>query len=240
VVVTRDPISTKEARRLGCQVVRECPDIAWTFENGRVGSEVLPARLPSVGRYGVVIVSGETPKLDDVFLARLGELSRRVLDEGLVDTLVVALQSLEDRAVTSRFVRSRDPRYILLDDDFSPEELMALYRDARFLMGRRLHAGVFALLGGTPTILFSTDGVKTDGVMSELGLSDRVFPYPDFPVEDAHRLLVTMLEHHEGEKKAILEKVSAARRRAERELGAIAALLRVEAPAPAIGLEATT
>ena len=143
---------------------------------------------------GVVVLSGTGRERDALFLDRVRQLSRRILDEGLVDRLVVPLQSLEDSAISARLLRSLDdPRCVGIEDDLSPEELMRFYRGARFLVGRRLHGGLFAMLVGTPVILFATDGVKTHGVMSALGLSSRVAPYPDFHVEQVHGALVDLL-----------------------------------------------
>jgi polysaccharide pyruvyl transferase WcaK-like protein len=228
-VVTRDPISTAEAARLGCRDVRECPDIVMTFDESRIDFRYPQEQLRSAGVYGVVVISSETRKLDEVFLERLGALTERILRDGLVDRLVLTVQSMEDARITSRFLRSQnDPRYILVEDDLSPEESMGIYKGARFLIGRRLHAGLFALLGGTPIVLFSTDGVKTDGVMRELGLSNRVDRYPDFSVDEVHRLLVTMTQREEEEKEIVGKRVEEARRRAVAKLSALGRQLQAE------------
>ncbi|HYO45806.1 MAG TPA: polysaccharide pyruvyl transferase family protein [Gemmatimonadota bacterium] len=230
VVVTRDPISTEEAKRLGCGSVIEAPDIAWTFDERRVRVDVRPP-ASSGERYGVLVLSDETAALDDIFVRRVGELSDRLLNEKVVDRLVVVLQSHEDRAITTRFVTQRaDPRLTLIAADLAPEELMGIYGGAEFLIGRRLHAGVFALLVGVPVLLFSTDGVKADGVMQELGLADRVVRYPDFSVEEVHRRLVAMVGNREAERTAIRDAVRRARVRAAAGLSAVAGLLQVGKP----------
>jgi polysaccharide pyruvyl transferase WcaK-like protein len=226
-VVTRDPISTREARRLGCDAVREVPDIVVTFDEGRIPAA--SASAPAAGRYGVVVPSPETPELDAVFLARLGELCRGLLG-GRVERLLVPLQSHEDEAISRRFVAAiGDPRVELVDEDLSPEELMALYRNAEFLVGRRLHAGVFALLVGIPVALFGTDGVKAEGVMQELGLADRVFRYPDFPVEEVRRVIEEMMEGPQ-ERARVRDAVGRARARASAGLDWIAEGLRDGVP----------
>lgn len=224
VVATRDPISTEEAKRLGCGCVREIPDIAWTFDERRADAGT--QWTPSGERYAVVVLSDETPALDEIFLDRVGQLSVRLLKERVVDRLLVVLQSHEDRAITTRFVAQReDPRVTLIDADLSPEELMGIYGGAEFLVARRLHAGVFAMLAGIPAVLFSTDGVKADGVMRELGLGDRVAPYPDFSLEEVHRQVVTMVRDREAERSAVRETVRKARERTVAGLSEIARLL---------------
>ena len=223
LVVTRDPLSTIEARRLGCGVVKEIPDIAWTFDEDRVG-RASPASQHQ-GRFGVVVLSPETPELDAVFLDRLGQLCSRLLD-GRIERLIVAIQSREDLPISRRLVGALDdPRVELLDEDLAPEELMALYRKAEFLIGRRLHAGVFALIVGTPVVLFSTDGVKADGVMQELGLGDRVFRYPDFSIEEVDRCIVKATSGVD-ERARVREVVRAARARVTTGLDSVAQALR--------------
>ncbi|MGH7566346.1 MAG: polysaccharide pyruvyl transferase family protein [Gemmatimonadota bacterium] len=227
LVVTRDPISTEQARQLGCKAVRQCPDIAWTFDEGRIDPSSRKEHVCDEN-YGVVVVSDEVPSLDDTFLSRLRELSERILNEKLVDRLVVVLQSLEDSRISARFLSpDNDPRYLLIECDLAPEQLMGIYKDAQFLIAKRLHAGVFALIVGTPTVLFSTDGVKADGVMRELGLSNRVIPYPYFSVDEVHRIVIEMIENRADERRVISKKVHEARLRAGREMSTVGGLLQV-------------
>lgn len=230
VVVTRDPISTEEAKRRGCGSVREVPDIVWTFDERRVATD-FRAPAQSSERYGVLVLSPETPALDDIFVHRVDELSERMLDEKVVDRLCVVLQSHVDRAITTRFVtQHEDARLIPIVGDLAPEELMGIYRGAEFLIGRRLHAGLFALLMGVPVVLFSTDGVKADGVMRELGMADSVVRYPDFSVEEVLRRLVAIVRNREEERSAIREAVQRARERAAAGLSAVAEQLQAGNP----------
>ena len=82
------------------------------------------------------------------------------------------------------------------------------------------------MLAGVPAVLFSTDGVKADGVMRELGLGDRVVPYPDFSLEEVHRQVVTIVREREAERSAVRETVRKARERTLAGLSEIARLLR--------------
>ena len=231
VVVTRDPISTEEAKRLGCRVVRQVPDIAWTFDGARAAADSRPP-AQSNEKYGIVVLSGETAALDDVFLHRVDDLSQRLLNERVVDRLFVVLQSHEDRAITTRYVVQReDPRLTPITDDLAPEELMGMYRGAEFLIGRRLHAGVFALLMGVPVVLFSTDGLKAHGVMRELGMADSVLPYPDFSVEEVFQRLVAIARNREEERSAVRDMVEKTQARAAAGLSAVAEVLRAGEPA---------
>jgi polysaccharide pyruvyl transferase WcaK-like protein len=231
VVVTRDPISTEEAERLGCRSVMQVPDIVWTVDSDRAVADSRPP-ANSNDTYGVVVLSGEAASLDDVFLHRVDELSQRLLNERVVDRLFVILQTQEDRAITTRYVVQReDSRLTPIIDDLAPEELMGMYRGAEFLIGRRLHAGVFALLMGVPVVLFSRDGQKVHGVMRELGMEDSVIPYPDFSVEEVFRRLVAIARNREEERSAVRDRVEKTRARAAAGLSAVAELLRAGEPA---------
>jgi polysaccharide pyruvyl transferase WcaK-like protein len=221
-VVTRDPISTAEARALGRADVVECPDIVLTFDRERIAPGPSGNDGRPMGTYGVLVLSGETKAQDEVFLARMSELSKRILNDGLVDRLMVPLQSLEDKGITTRFLACLDdPRCAFLHGDLSPEELMGLYRDARFLIGRRLHGGLFAMLSGTPAILFATDGVKANGVMGALGYAGRVAPYPAFSVDEVYRLLVDILDRGPDERREISARIEEAAEDASETLRAL-------------------
>jgi polysaccharide pyruvyl transferase WcaK-like protein len=162
-----------------------------------------------------------------VFLHRLDELAQRLLNERVVDRLFVVLQTHEDRAITTRYVsQCGDPRLTPIIDDLAPEELMGMYRGAEFLIGRRLHAGVFALLMGVPVVLFSRDGQKVHGVMHELGMEDSVIPYPDFSVEEVFGRLIAIAGYREEERKAVRDMVEETQARAAAGLSAVAELLR--------------
>ena len=127
-MATRDPISTEEAKRLGCRFVEKSP-ISWTFDAGRV--EDFRPPLPGE-KYGVLVLSPETAALDDIFLRRIGELSDRLLNEKLVDRLIASCSLAQgDRAITVRHVSMRTP-VVLIADDMAPETLMGIYKGAEF------------------------------------------------------------------------------------------------------------
>jgi len=223
LVVTRDPLSTEQARDLGCARVLECPDIALTFApNGAGGSgQPLPA-----GRFACLVVSAERRKPDERFLRRLGELSRRMLDERVVERALVVVQSEEDRALSARFVeRCGDPRITLLGGDLAPEELVEVYGAAELVITKRLHAGLFAMLAGTPVLMFSTDGVKSDGILEQLEMSDRLLPYPDFSLDEAWRRIQEIRHDGVREVERIRRTIGRGRREAEAALDRVAVAL---------------
>lgn len=227
LVVTRDPLSTEQARRLGCPRVLECPDITLTYvSNGKAPPEGLPMPFE---RFACLVVSAERRRPDEDFLDRCAKLAHRMLEHGLVGRIVVVVQSAEDEDISRRFVaRSQDPRITLLEGDPAPEELIRLYGAAELVITKRLHAGLFALLAGTPVLMFATDGAKSDGILQQLDLSDRLMPYPDFDVEEAWGRIREMLADRGREVERIGRSVEAGRRAAEDALGRAAAALLTE------------
>jgi polysaccharide pyruvyl transferase WcaK-like protein len=68
---------------------------------------------------------------------------------------------------------------LYLDADLSPEELAVLYGSAKFTLATRFHAVVLAICGGGPAIAIPYFGVKTQGSLRDLGLSDLLLEVSD-------------------------------------------------------------
>lgn len=65
--------------------------------------------------------------------------------------------------------------YLLVRDDLAPEELSFLYGMCQVLLGTRLHSCILAACAACPVVAIRYQGFKTEGVMAELGLENRVF-----------------------------------------------------------------
>lgn len=81
-------------------------------------------------------------------------------------------------------------RTAVIDHDFSPRELVALYSRARVVVGTRFHSVIFSLISGTPAIALSYFGPKAEGIMELLDQSRFVL--------NAHDFLPTELSSHIG------------------------------------------
>ena len=85
----------------------------------------------------------------------------------------------EDDRITSRIVYESlaedvKQQTLLIEDDLSPVELASLYGDAIAVLATRFHAVVLSLCGGCPVIAIPYFGLKTQGALRDLGLSDFV------------------------------------------------------------------
>jgi colanic acid/amylovoran biosynthesis protein len=68
----------------------------------------------------------------------------------------------------------RKEKTVLVEEDLAPDELAALYGQARLVIGTRLHSVILSLTGGTPVLAVSYGGPKTRGIMQLIGLEKYV------------------------------------------------------------------
>lgn len=61
-------------------------------------------------------------------------------------------------------------RAVLVEEDLSPRQLMAVFGGAKALVGTRFHSVIFGLLSGTPAISLSYFGPKSQGIMASVDL----------------------------------------------------------------------
>lgn len=85
----------------------------------------------------------------------------------------------DDRATSRQLVDAigQPGRVVLIDRALSPSELLVLYRDARFVVGMRLHSAILSIVAGTPTLAISYWGNKTSGIMKMAGLEHLLFDF---------------------------------------------------------------
>lgn len=98
--------------------------------------------------------------------------------------------------------RNKD-KVVLVGDDLSPPELIALYGQALILVGARLHSIFFALMVGTPCIAIACSKHKIFGAMQILGLERYVLDAKDLKSSDLLMLIKELLTEGEREKVVI-------------------------------------
>lgn len=225
LVVARDEYSYREALSLGLdpkRVVR-LPDLVLAHRGPPDACcSSVAARYCLEGSRTCMVTLAEGPG-DATFLPRLQGCLRRLLDEGVVDKVVVVVQSLQDLDVSRNFVAAfRDERCVLIQDDLGPEELMAVYASATFVIARRMHGAIFALIAASPTFAFTQYGKKVQGVMQALDLEEYVVSYPRFEADDLHDRIVATVNASAATRKRVRTAVENARV----ELGRLSPLLR--------------
>lgn len=195
LVMVRERISERLALGLGVarEKLRLVPDSAFMFEDdGRAAAELAPVcrRLNARARpwIGVSVRHHHFPGAADPAAAyrRYLQAVARAVDRAVVDhgaTAVFVPQVLggggaggdldASRAVLAEMAHPE--RALLLEDDLSPQALLALYGGFELMIGTRMHANILAMGAGTPTVAIAY-GHKTTGIMELLGLADHVLP----------------------------------------------------------------
>jgi polysaccharide pyruvyl transferase WcaK-like protein len=187
-VFVRGPESRRVAENLGVEAERivDMPDSVFGLRppNAEIVERILVHLRLHGCRFGVIAMSGHAPRTYDIdaFCRRLLSALRVPLDGGLVDRVVVVVHVPgSDTAVSRRIVDlAADDRYTYVDADLGYDDLIGMYSKARFVLGVRLHAAVFGVVGGTLSYPFDRARSKAHDVFDELGLGDFVIDFPAF------------------------------------------------------------
>ncbi len=93
----------------------------------------------------------------------------------------------------------------LIDQDLDPRELKGLYGRFDLFMGVRMHANIFALSSGVPTVAIAYEP-KTEGIMQQLGLGEFAISIRrlDAPT------LITLLERLHAQAPAVRQQLAQA------------------------------
>jgi colanic acid/amylovoran biosynthesis protein len=114
-----------------------------------------------------------------VFKDLIGWLvTERQLKAVLVAHTTGPIAKEDDRTISREVWESLDPQVkkntALIVDDLGPTQLAQLYGSASFVIATRFHAVVLTICGGAPVIAIPYFGLKTQGSLRDLGLSDFV------------------------------------------------------------------
>lgn len=223
LVLPRDAMSFDCCRRLGIRPDRleQVPDSVFAVDppSKHVVEEVASRLGITDGSFAALTIQRGpgTEEMEERFLRNLEGLARRLLDDGVVKRLVLAVQVDGDLPATEEFAeRLADPRVSIMRDDLSVEDMIAFYASVSCTIGTRLHSNIFSLLSGTPAFPISISGVKSDGVFRSIGLGSWVLPYPNFSSEDASKLIERVLVSKGAGRDRVTQAVAPAREAASR------------------------
>lgn len=174
---------------LGSTVVR-APDFAFLIEPSRPErfGEVVD-RLAQGKWIGVTVVNWTFPEspdpharreayLDALFETTVSVARTHGVGIALFPQVTVQHHGESDLDLLNRLAQrleAVDVPYLLVRDDLAPEELSFLYGMCRVLLGTRLHSCILAACAACPVVAIRYQGFKTEGVMAELGLENKVF-----------------------------------------------------------------
>lgn len=91
---------------------------------------------------------------------------------------------------------------VILEKDYSPQELKAIYSKFDMFIGTRMHSNIFSLSSKVPTVAISYEP-KTTGIMEKLGLSDYVININDITSEDLKDKVLQCIHNEEDYRRAL-------------------------------------
>lgn len=172
-IATRDPLSTSAARSLVPSIpIHEFPDIVFGLEPATEEEVWRVCHRFSLepNRFATLTVRSDSTSADSAELSRsLAAASKELLKDDSIDKVAVVVQA-EDLAASRAVAEAIGRDALLISDDLSPADLVALYAGSRLTLASRLHSAIFSLVAGTKAIVVSIDGTKSEGVFQSLGL----------------------------------------------------------------------
>ncbi len=219
LISTREDISKSILLDLGCNdsEVQVLPDTAFALMPAHQASietflekigltkncvyATFTARFwsfPGVGQ-------NESEKLYKKYLITLANIADFLIDEELVDKVLLVVHNdgkhseyeNDSKPITTIFneMDQKDDA-IIIDQDISPEMLSTLYGKSKLMIGTRLHAVIFALIGGAPAIAISYNH-KVDGIMGMIGLQEYVLDISNMDISKAKTMIYKIFSDEE-------------------------------------------
>lgn len=115
------------------------------------------------------------------YLLSLSDTIRRLIYEGFCDQVAIVIHTRGPIREENDCVASQELAKLLIglpvvfvDEDLSPSELSAFYKQAKFVIGTRFHSVILALVAETPAYAISYFGPKSHGIMRDLGMQEMV------------------------------------------------------------------
>ncbi len=221
VVRERKSATLLEELGLGAQV-QIAPDFAFLIEPVRPKEfEALAEKIESGRWLGVTVVNWSFPEsrdpaaLRERYLAAMVEIAGRThratgLGIALFPQVTVQHHGESDLDLLKRLAAKLSEGgipHLLVTEDLSPEELSYLYGRCDVLLGTRLHSCILAACAGTPVVAIRYQGFKTEGIMAELGLENRVFDISDVDVDRATAEIAASVASRDAISQQILQRV---------------------------------
>lgn len=167
----RDKESLDELLRLGFDAPAELtadPVYTLSAESGEVVGEIAHLAGIAQGAEYFVVAVRDWKRCDVHFCEKLAEFSEYVYKNHGVQPLILPMQSLRDRAISERLAEEMTVPFGVIREKYSAERLLGLVSGAKFVLGMRLHALIYAAAVATPVIALSYDP-KVSSMMKAAG-----------------------------------------------------------------------
>lgn len=203
------------------------PDAAFAFDtpNEATKKEIIKRwSLPYQDFIAVTVVRWViAPEKTEACLNGMAETIDWLIDNGHVSKCALVLQVRrgpanweDDREITEDLYRriKNSGKVSIIEDDWIPEVLIAIYGAAKLTMVTRFHSLMFSLIGGTPPLAIAFSGPKSRGVMEWMGLEEYVLDQSNFSVDGAQKKLSEIISTYAELEQQVRESVEKKRRAA--------------------------
>jgi polysaccharide pyruvyl transferase WcaK-like protein len=183
-LIARDEIAVSEVvrRNLGETPVLLMPDTAFALASDDIA--VAPSAVCVAGELtgqtlALVISSALRPhESADAHAALFALAATSVRATGTITSIRIVVQANADREISRRLCELLGlSQSDVLDVDWDPQQLSAMYSACDMMIASRLHAAVLSLGAGTPAVLVAPEVTfKERAVLKVLGLEDLCVP----------------------------------------------------------------
>ena len=180
VVITRERWSHDECLRLGVpqEKIVESPDLAFLFTRRPMAS-LPPGTQPRDNTVGVSVLEHTFPGSADpkdsqrAYLSAVADALAHLRARFGAEVTIIPQTAMDIRAGDhlGAMLADRGIAYTNLREDFTPDELRALYGGVKLLVGTRMHGNILAMSACTPVAAISYMP-KTAGILRAMDLAD--------------------------------------------------------------------
>jgi len=213
--------------KIGQDKVILVPDAACAFETPKAETKnKISARysLPYDDFLAVTVVRWSIdPKKTEACLDGMAATIDFLLESGVVSKCALVLQVRkgpadweDDREVTENLLNriKNSDKALIIEDDWIPEVLIAIYGAAKLTMVTRFHSMMFSLIGGTPPLSIAFSGPKSTGMMQLMGLGEFVLDQTNFSFNKAKNKLQKILSQRSELEELIKQRIAVMRKEA--------------------------
>jgi len=182
IVGVRETISHDIACQMGIprKKIRLMPDPAFGIlpKNSQKVEDILIKNLLETGNFLAITVRSWGNKIDgsyDRYIEAIATIVNRLYHAGFCKKICIfvhvsgpTVRENDSLASHDLYKKLAGLPVSLVDDDLSPEEAVAFYEKAKFLIGTRFHSVIFSLVAGTPVYALSYFGPKALGIMKDI------------------------------------------------------------------------
>jgi colanic acid/amylovoran biosynthesis protein len=123
---------------------------------------------------------------------------------------------IEAKKIKEKLLKNQE-HFIVLEDDFSPNEIKSLIGNFEIFIGTRMHSNIFAISMKVPLVAIAYEK-KTNGIMETAGLSDYIVEMDTITLDELEKKVEKALASKEEIKAKLEKKVPELKAKIEHEI----------------------